>query len=505
VSAGPADRAAPAVAATGATPEAAPAQPAPPPPVAGAARAPAWPMWALGLVILVDEVDKNIVRGLITPLKAEFGVGDAAIGVLLSAFIVVNGLVTVPAGYLADRWHRTRTIGATVVGWSVLSAAGGLAPTFPALVALRSALGFGQAVTEPSAASLIGDWYPVAQRGRAFAIQQVMMIAGVGVGVGLGGVLGEAIGWRWAMAVVAVPGLVIAALVLRLREPRRGAADRLSVGGTADDDGDGDDEERPPLFDGGVRRFLADMVDGLRADLRTIVGIRTMRYALVGVAALLFTITAVAAWLPQFYIRHLGVPEGDGETWFTVLALLGGVPGVLVGGRVADRWADRVRGARLALPALFLFSGNLLFTVSYCLRSFPPAFALELVGPVRRDDGRARPAGRPDRRRPRPPPGRRLRGLQPRRRRLRRRRRAHGRRRPVVRLRREPPDGLPPRQPVRLPRRRRPLAGQPLPRRRHAEDLPGRPDGDAGGPAAPGRRDDLSGQPSGRKVWRTGP
>jgi MFS family permease len=337
-------------------------------------------MWALGLVILVDEVDKNIVRGLITPLKAEFGVGDAAIGVLLSAFIVVNGLVTVPAGYLADRWHRTRTIGATVVGWSVLSAAGGLAPTFPALVALRSALGFGQAVTEPSAASLIGDWYPVAQRGRAFAIQQVMMIAGVGVGVGLGGVLGEAIGWRWAMAVVAVPGLVIAALVLRLREPRRGAADRLSVGGTADDDGDGDDDERPPLFDGGVRRFLADMVEGLRADLRTIVGIRTMRYALVGVAALLFTITAVAAWLPQFYIRHLGVPEGDGETWFTVLALLGGVPGVLVGGRVADRWADRVRGARLALPALFLFTGNLLFTVSYCLRSFPPAFALELVG-----------------------------------------------------------------------------------------------------------------------------
>lgn len=381
----PPDPAAPSVVASGATPEAAPAQPSPAPARSSASAAPgakaavpAWPMWVLGLVILVDEIDKNIVRGLITPLKEEFGVGDAAIGVLLSAFIVVNGLITVPAGYLADRWNRTRTIGTTVVGWSVLSAAGGAAPSFGALVALRSALGFGQAVTEPSAASLIGDFYPVDQRGRAFAIQQVMLIVGVGLGVGLGGVLGQAVGWRWAMAVVALPGLLVAALVFRLREPRRGAADRLSVGGPADDDGAPD--EHPPLFDGGVRRFLADMVDGLRADLRTIVGIRTMRYSLVGVAALLFTITAVAAWLPQFYIRHLGVAEGDGETWFTVLALVGGVPGVLVGGRVADRWANRVRGARLALPAAFLFTGNLFFTVSYCLRSFPAAFALELVG-----------------------------------------------------------------------------------------------------------------------------
>lgn len=371
--------AAPAAVTAGVTPETGPAAAAPA--VPAARRRPVvspWPMWVLGLVILVDEIDKNIVRGLITPLKEEFGVGDAAIGLLLSAFIVVNGLITVPAGYLADRWNRTRTISRTVVGWSALTALGATAPNFGALVALRSALGFGQAVTEPSAASLIGDYYPVDQRGRAFAIQQVMLIAGTGLGVGLGGILGETVGWRGAMVVVGVPGLLVAVLVHRLREPARGAADRLSVGG-------GDTLEEAPdsdvaLFEGGFRRFLADMVEGLRADLRTIIAIRTMRYALVGVAALLFTITAVAAWLPQFYIRHLGVAEGDGESWFAALVLLGGVPGVLVGGRVADRWANKVQGARLALPAAFLFVGNLFFTVSYPLRSFPAAFALQLVG-----------------------------------------------------------------------------------------------------------------------------
>ena len=111
----------------------------------------------LGLVVLMDEIDKNIVRGLIDPLKADFGVGDFAIGVLLSLQLLFNGVVTVPAGYLADRWNRTRAIGTTVIAWSALSAAGAGALGFGMLVGLRSLLGLGEGVNEKSAASLMGD------------------------------------------------------------------------------------------------------------------------------------------------------------------------------------------------------------------------------------------------------------------------------------------------------------------------------------------------------------
>src|SRR4026207_282264 len=109
-------------------------------------------MWVLGFVILMDEIDRNIVRGMITPLKAEFGVGDLGISILLSLALLFNGVITVPAGYLADRCRRARAIGTTVVGWSAITALGATATTFPMLVGLRSALGFGQAITEPSAA-----------------------------------------------------------------------------------------------------------------------------------------------------------------------------------------------------------------------------------------------------------------------------------------------------------------------------------------------------------------
>lgn len=362
------------------------------PPVAAADAAPAEagpgrvnvlrePMWVLGFVILMDEIDKNIIRGLIYPLQREFGVGDFGIGLLISLGLLFNGLVTVPAGYLADRWNRTRSIGHTVVGWSVLSGAGALSLNFGMLVGLRSALGFGQAITEPSAASLIGDHYPVEKRGRAFSIQQVMLLVGTGAGVLLGGVLGEIVGWRWALVVVALPGLLVALLVFRMREPRRGTADRLGLGAAEIEHA----EEHPKLFENGFWAFLRDMASGLRADMRTIMDIRTMRYALVGVAALLFTVTAIAVWLPQYYIRHMGVAPGAGEAWFGALAIVGGVPGVLIGGRVADRYATRITGGRLALPAIFLFVGVGLFTASYAIETTasqdvpPPAVCAEVA------------------------------------------------------------------------------------------------------------------------------
>ena len=344
------------------------------------------PMWVLGLVLFMDEVDKNVVRGMITPLKEEFGVGDLGIGVLLSLALLFNGLITVPAGYLADRWNRTRSIGQTVVGWSVLTAGGAASVGFPMLVGMRSALGFGQAITEPSAASLIGDYYPPDKRGKAFSIQQVMLLAGTGVGVGLGGFIGTNFGWRPALVVVALPGLLVAWLVFRLKEPKRGTADMMAAIGAGSIE-HAEDGDHPALFENGFRQFLRDMASGLRADMRVILDIRTMRYALAGVAALLFTVTALAAWLPQYYERHLHMAEGTGEALFTALIIFGGIPGVLIGGRVADRYAQRIQGGRLALPAIFIAGGNVLFTAAYLMRSatysqglVAVVFVLQLIG-----------------------------------------------------------------------------------------------------------------------------
>ena len=336
-----------------------------------------WPMWLLGFVIMSDQIDQNIVRGVVKPLQDDFGISDAGIGLLLSCFVLVNGLITVPADYLADRWTRTRTIANTTMVWSGITALTAAAPNYASLVAIRSALGFGQAITEPAAGSLLADYYPASRRGRAFSIQQVLLFVGFGLGVGLGGIVGSTLGWRWAFLIVGSPSIVFGLLMYRLKEPARGHGERLHLGL---DHPEPDAELRAPLFEGGYRQFHREMVDGLKKDLRTIWGITTMRYALVGVSSLLFTITAVGAALPQFYIRQLGVQEGQAEAYLGALVILGGIPGVLLGGRLADRWAHRIEGARMAIPAYCIIIGITLFTLSWLRLPFGPAYALQLAG-----------------------------------------------------------------------------------------------------------------------------
>lgn len=334
-------------------------------------------MWILGLVIMIDQVDQNIVRGVQNDLKADLGLTDFHIGLLLSSFVLVNGLISLPAGYLADRWIRTRTVGHTVVAWSGITAVTAAMPNFASLLAVRGALGFGQAITEPSCASLLGDYYPAEERGRAFAIQQVLLFVGFGLGIGLGGLVADALGWRWAFLLVGTPGVLIAIFVYRMKEPNRGAADRLHLGIAEQETA----EEHLPLFEHGFKRFMRDMLDGLVADMRTIWSITTMRYALIGVSTLLFTITAAGAALPGFYLHQLGVEEGQAEAYVGALVILGGIPGVLLGGRIADRYATRIRGARMAIPAFCILAGNVLFVGSY-VPGLPvgAVFSLQAVG-----------------------------------------------------------------------------------------------------------------------------
>lgn len=341
------------------------------------AKVSAWPMWALGLVLMLDQLDQSIVRGMITSLKQDFGVGDFAIGLLTSSVLFFNGLITLPAGYLADRWHRTRSIGHTVLAWSGITALGAAAPTFPSLVGLRSLLGFGQAVTEPAAGSLIADYYPLERRGRAFSIQQIMLFVGIGGGIGIGGFISEHFGWRWGFFVAGVPGILVALIAYRLREPKRGAADRLHLGLAEDDDLDAD--VSLPLFEHGFRVFVRDMWDGLKADLRTILNITTMRYALIGIAVLQFTVVGISTWLPQFYERQLHVHQGKAEGLVASLIIFGGIPGILLGGRVADYFNDKVRGARMAIPAYCIMAGTTLFTVSYMHLPTTVVYLLQLA------------------------------------------------------------------------------------------------------------------------------
>ncbi|HVJ98390.1 MAG TPA: MFS transporter, partial [Acidimicrobiia bacterium] len=264
----------------------------------------------------------------------------------------------------------------TVIGWSAVSALGATAVNFPMLVGLRSALGFGQAITEPSAASLLSDYYPTSERGRVFSVQQVMVFLGIGGGIALGGAVGQAFGWQAAFLVVGPPSIIVALLAYGLKEPQRGAADRLHVGAIDTDV----PVEKVKLFEDGFRQFLRDMVRGLRDDFKTIWAIPTLRFALVGVSSLMFTVAGVGAWLPQFHERFSDMTQAQAANAVGLLIIFGGIPGVLLGGKLADKYAARVKGARVVIPAYCIFVGNTILIVSYLPMPGLASVVLQLFG-----------------------------------------------------------------------------------------------------------------------------
>src|SRR6202020_1811356 len=99
---------------------------------------------------------------------------------------------------------------------------------FLTLFVARAAVGVGEAAYVTIAPSLLSDCFPVRQRGRVMAIFFCAIPVGSALGYVVGGLVDKHYGWRAAFFVAGVPGLILAALCLLLRDPPRGIQDQAA-------------------------------------------------------------------------------------------------------------------------------------------------------------------------------------------------------------------------------------------------------------------------------------
>jgi MFS family permease len=336
----------------------------------------------MAVVSLVDQIDVSVARGVLPILEDEWGLNDTELGLLSSVFVFVSALATIPAGWVADHFRRTRVVGWTLLSWSGLILLSATAVNYANLLVARAAMGIGQAVDDPASTSYLGDSYPSRMRGRVFSFQQVSFFLGGGIGLALGGWVGEAVGWRWAFAVVGVPGAVAALAVFRLREPRRGEAE-LPEAMTWDEI-----EALPPRVvdrpSGAegltVRQFSRLAGTELASQLKMIFGIRTMRYVLVGVGALLFTVSGIGTWLAIYHERYSGMSITQATAVTGGLLGIGGLIGTLGGGAFSDRFHHRWMGGRIVIVVWSAVACSLLFMLSFAVEPVGLRLALQFVG-----------------------------------------------------------------------------------------------------------------------------
>ncbi|MEA2235193.1 MAG: hypothetical protein QOD83_5009, partial [Solirubrobacteraceae bacterium] len=342
------------------------------------------PLVALSLVNFVDQLDVSILRGVAPTIQREWGLSDFKLGMLFFAFIFVNSLASVPAGWVADHYRRTRVIGYTLLSWSVLTSFCATAVNFWHLFTARAMLGFGQAIDDPASTSLLGDYYPASQRGRIFSAQQVMNFLGGGIGIGLGGLVATSLGWRWAFVLVGVPGSLIGFWLFKLREPARGEADRIATLGP--EAAIEVEASMSVAAHSGPREtvgaFLGRAWHEVVAELRFIFGIRTMRYILVGVSTLLFTVSGVGSWLAIYHQRYSGLSEARSTGVTAGVLAVGGVMGTIWGGTVADRLFSKGPKGRITLVAAGIMACTGLFLASWVIAAVPVRIFLQFLGVI---------------------------------------------------------------------------------------------------------------------------
>lgn len=196
--------------------------------------APLAPVLVLSGLLGLDEFDKVAFALLLPEIQDDFGTSLTAItatAAITSLVVVVLGL---PIGYWADRRRRTRIAAAGAIAGAVSSGFTGAASGLATMGLARVGAGLGTSVNDPTHRSLLADYYPLADRPRAFGVHGGARRIGQLLGFLLAGGIAAVWGWRAPFLLFAIPSVVLGLYALRrLREPVRGGLDRAAAGADA--------------------------------------------------------------------------------------------------------------------------------------------------------------------------------------------------------------------------------------------------------------------------------
>ncbi|MDZ4827298.1 MAG: MFS transporter, partial [Actinomycetota bacterium] len=274
-------------------------------------------------------------------VRRAFDVGDDQLGLLFGAYAFVAAASVLPFGYIADRWNRVWLIALGFIPWSIAMFWTGASQTFAMMFLARLFLGSIEATNGPSTPSLLGDFYPVGERGRVLGVYGAGALVGALLGFVAAGILATLFDWRTAFYVWGALGLVCGVLVWRLLpEPARGISDALHHAEEQLAEFDAPRAVETPAATREVVGTLDYRTLGFADGIREIVKVKTLWIAVVAGIAGEFFFSALATWAPTFFRRYHGFSAAGAGALVATLAL-SVVAGIAFGARMSDRQLRR--------------------------------------------------------------------------------------------------------------------------------------------------------------------
>jgi predicted MFS family arabinose efflux permease len=321
----------------------------------------AYRTWMLTLLVTIWSIiflDRSVIATLSQAIKLDLKISDFQIGLLQGLGpTVFNTVLGLAIARLAERKSRVIIISSALMLWSIAVASGSLARSFSQLVIVRLGVGVSDTGFMAPITSLLGDHYGPKQRASAWSIINLSAPIGALSGGILGGWIAENYGWRLALLIVAVPGLMLGFVSLAtLREPPRGYAEGgVATGSTP-----------PPLIEA----------------VRGLLGKPAFRHVLLAGGLATFGVGTVAQFLFTFIIRTFPIGFAKAGLVFGIVSFFSLSLGLLVGGFGGDRLVRRDERWYAWAPAVALLIGAPLHIAAFLQTQLAPAAALATLGSV---------------------------------------------------------------------------------------------------------------------------
>lgn len=289
----------------------------------------------LSLSFMFDYIDRMVIASLLPFIKQDYNVSDRMLGALTGVVSLFIALFVLPVSLLVDRWSRRKMVSLMVLFWSLATLACAFVKDFNQLLIARAFTGLGEAGYGPAAIAIIAAAFPMESRAKAAGIFDAFAPIGSGIGFLVGGYIGLHYGWRHALGIVAIPGIILACIYWFTH-----------------------DYKTVPLVKQGDKSSTA--LSGLGESFKGLFKIPTLWFVYLAFAMNFAVNTPMLTWLPSYFHRFHGMDEQRAGTMAGSLALLILV-GAPLGGFLADRWMRTRRNARLVLSGLTsLFSAVIL-------------------------------------------------------------------------------------------------------------------------------------------------
>jgi MFS family permease len=177
-------------------------------------------LWAAMLGFMLDAMDVLLYVFALQTLRAEFGLSNAAAGLVSSATLVSSALGGFLFGILADRLGRKRALIYSILLYSLASGGTALARNVRELLLWRTLIGFGLGGEWATGAVLVAESWPAEQRARAIGLMQSGWALGYILAAGVTAVILPRFGWRALFLTGILPALLTLAIRRTVVEPR---------------------------------------------------------------------------------------------------------------------------------------------------------------------------------------------------------------------------------------------------------------------------------------------